>query len=189
MPAQLSFKLKDNYSVMIWNPSLINENPSKTISAEFFFCVIFSVFRERNSKEKKIVSSANNILSGLTKSLLKFEEDIVTLTKIANSRIDENGFTISFTDKSAKDISFVPDNNGGICPENATFLRSFVKFDGYVSKLNELRSMKVITDKEFYINRKKAQEMLRNIIDEYYVKIKQLHTEKKTVKIESGEDA
>jgi len=178
MKHQLSFNLLDRYSMKIWNPSLLDDD-FKAINGEFFFSVIYSIFREKSKEHKNISTTAKNVLAKFTKEMSKFENEIKGLIKLAELKKAESEFTIAFSEQKLKKITFTPASNGGVCPENSLFLRSFIKFDQYVSLLNELKSMAIIEDKEYYIQRKQAQSRLSGIMEGYYALIKNFHTQRK----------
>lgn len=187
MSVQLSFKLKDQYTMKIWNPAILGATEIKTISGEYFFAVLFSVHREKTSTEKTVAEQAKKILGKFSLEINSFEKDITSLVRISELKKSESFFTLTFAEQDIKPITFNPPENSGVCPENAAFLRSFIKFDEYVALLNELHSMALITEKEYYIERKTAQSKIRGIMEGYNGLIKHFHGDRKRnkVKLES----
>lgn len=182
MTAQLSFNLKDRYTMMIWNPAVLGVEEVKSISAEYFFSVLFSVHRERSSSNSQVAEHAKKILSKFVMDINGFEKEVIGLIKMENIRKEESVFSISFAQEQGEKITFSPVENSGICPENAAFLRSFVKFDEYVALLNEVHAMALIPENEFYRQRKLTQGKIRGIMEGYNKLIKRFHGERKKVK-------
>lgn len=183
MSVQLSFKLKDQYTMKIWNPAIMGASEIKVITGEYFFAVLFSVHRERVAASKPIAEQAKKILAKFMLEVTSFEKDINSLVKMSEMKKSENFFTLTFAGEEAKPIVFNPPENCGVCPENAAFLRSFIKFDEYVALLNELQSMALITEKEYYIERKTAQSRIRGIMEGYSSLIKNFHADRKKAKV------
>lgn len=183
MKNQLTFSLIDRYSMNIWNPALL-DNESKSINGEFFFSVIYSVFREISNKNDTINSAARKIMKKFTSEMGKFEQDMKELIKLAELKKAESEFSITFSDGKSHKITFTPSTSGGICPENSLFLRAFIKFDQYVSILNEVKSMAIIQEKEYFVSRKAAQSRLAGIMEGYYSLIKNFHHQRKKYETE-----
>lgn len=182
MAAQLSFTLKDRYTMKIWNPVLLGETEIKSLTGEFFFSVLFSVYRERQASNSQISEHAKKILAKFVLDMSAFEKEVIGLINVTEMKKSESVFTVSFVDAEPKAVKFSPGETSGICPENAAFLRSFVKFDEYIALLNEIQAMAIITEKEYFIQRKTAQSKIRGIMEGYNNLIKRFHTERKKVK-------
>lgn len=179
---QLSFKLKDRYTMMIWNPTVLGVDDVRAINAEYFFSVLFSVHREKTSSNEKVSEHAKKIMSKFIADISSFEEELIGLIKMAELKKQESVFSITFSQEKGETITFSPTENSGVCPENAAFLRSFVKFDEYVALLNEIHAMALIPEKEFYRQRKIAQGKFSGIMEGYNKLIKRFHGERKKSK-------
>lgn len=182
MAAELTFKLKDKYSMMIWNPRLLNNDNFKSITAEYFFSVLFSVYREKSSDNKNFALHAKKISSKFTLEIESFEKEVSSQIRILELEKSNSVFGLKFDGFTEHNITFSPNKNSGVCPENAAFLRAFVKFDEFVSLLNEVHTMAILNDNEFYRQRKLTQGKLRGIMEGYNNLIKEFHIERKKLK-------
>lgn len=182
---ELEFEFHDRYSAMIWNPQLLNDSTVKALKAEFFFNIIFSVFRDKNHSNKKVSESATELLSKLNKDITAIHDDFHVKLREINFCISECPFTVTFNNNEAINVILKTENNSGVCPDNAIFLKTFLLFDQLVSALGKARSISLITDKDYFTQRKNAQSTIRNLMEMFNIEVKRFHASKK-VKIHNN---
>lgn len=187
MSANLTFELRDQYSTKIWDPKILEPNAKvRSVSGEYFFSVLYSVHREKNSNRKAVAQWAKNTLEKFISDVEKLESELKKLIEQLDQLKLEHPFSVSYPDAKTNQVEFEPRKNSGVCPENAAFLRLFILFDKYVSTLGEVISIAAISQKDYYKNRKQAQSKLRRLMEAYNNAIKKFHAErkKKTAKAE-----
>lgn len=175
----IKFKLKDRYTVMLWNPSVLGVENVKAINAFYIFSVLFSAHAEKSSTNKSVSEYAHKICSKFTSDIASFDKHINLLIRACEKDLKESVFSVSFDSNQGDEIVFSTEKNKGVCPENAALLRSVIKLDEYVFMLNQLKSMTLIHENDFYRKRKLAQEKLRSILESYNSLIKRFHSERK----------
>ncbi|NRA71977.1 MAG: hypothetical protein HRU24_13225 [Gammaproteobacteria bacterium] len=182
MDANLSFQLKDRYSTKIWNPNILDPKAQiRSVNGEYFFSVIYSVHREKRSEHKEVSQLAIRTLTKFTQEIGELEKELISQTELMEHKKTKCVFSVTFPKAKVINVAFTPQKNSGICPENAQFLKVFIEFDKYVSLLGDIRSMALITEKEYYVQRKIIQSKLRGIMAGYYALIKQVHNERRKV--------
>ncbi|WP_054112724.1 hypothetical protein [Marinagarivorans algicola] len=180
MAAGLSFTLKDNYSIKMWNPEITTGSESaKSLTGEYFFSVIYSLYKQEKSEVESVAKMATRIANKLSKDIQRLTGEILSLIEISKLKKSEHIFTVDFSVSNDKKISFSPSPQSGICQQNALFLKMFILFDQYISLLNESRVMTIISDKEFYTQRKLIQTKIRKIMERYNEIIKKFHKDRK----------
>lgn len=173
----IRFQLKDNYSLMVWDPYIVDPKiKGAGVCSKFFFHVLYSFQRDKGSIFKNHIKDHKELESALNTDFKRIESFFDSEKESLNDIEKKQLFEVEYVEK--KSIPVVIDfsqSNSGICPMNAQYLKLFIQFDELVCRLNNFQNFGFISQKYCYKNRKLYQSKIRSLNTKYFNLLKALH--------------